>query len=364
MGRKLQPLAKVRKAIPSRRHKKIGKAPGTITYLGSREGQQTRIERIAYSEDSYDVSRVDDLAELTKKVPADTTEWINVIGVSDEALMDNLGKMIGLNSLVVEDITNTEQRPKIDEYEDYIFGVYKMLYLTPESKIVKEHLALVLTRNRVFLFQEVESDVFDGVRKRIEEKSGRIRTRKADYLFFALLDAIVDNYFLILENTERQMDELEYEVIGKPTQDTAVRIQLLRKEIITLRSWMSPVKELVNRQVQTESPLITQDTRLFFKDILDHAHEISDTLQIQREMVMSLMEMYMGSVSNRMNEVMKVLTIMASIFIPLSFIAGVYGMNFSYMPELQWEYGYFAVWGVMGAIFVGMLIYFKRKRWL
>ncbi|MDG1572953.1 magnesium/cobalt transporter CorA [Robiginitalea sp. M366] len=364
MARKLPPLPKVRKVLPSRRRKKIGKAPGTITYLGSREGLVTRIERIVYNETRYEEALIEDPTVLGRPNGEAHTEWINVIGLSDEALMDQVGRSIGLNNLTVEDILNTEQRPKVDEYENYTFGVFKMLYLSADSKIVKEHLALVLTENQVFLFQEVETDVFDGVRKRLEEKSGRIRSRQADYLFFALLDAIVDNYFLVLEFTERQIDELEQEVFGKPTQDTAYRIQMLRKEIITIRGWMAPVKELVNRQVNTESALIRQDTRLFFKDILDHTQEINDSLQIQREMALSLMEMYMSSVSNRMNEVMKVLTIMASIFIPLSFIAGVYGMNFKNMPELEWEYGYYGILGLMGLIFLGLILYFRRKRWI
>ncbi len=355
---------KIRKVLPSRRHKKLGKAPGSIIYMGNREGQQTRIEKIVFGEDHYEASEVENLPKLNGTGLEGTTEWINVIGVSDEALMDALGRKIGLNSLVVEDITNTEQRPKVDEYPDHIFGVFKMLYLNPEGAVVKEHMAIVLTQNRVYLFQEVEHDVFDGVRKRIEEKSGRIRSRGADYLFFALLDAIIDNYFLVLEATERQIDTLEHEVFDQPTQQTAYQIQQLRREIISLRGFIVPVKDIVYRLIQTESPLITQDTRLFLKDALDHATEIYETLQIQREMVLSLMEMYMSSVSNRMNEVMKVLTIMASIFIPLSFIAGVYGMNFSYMPELQWEHGYFFVLGLMLALLIGMLVYFRRKGWL
>lgn len=346
------------------RKRKLGKAPGTVTYLGTREGTGSRISSIEYSEDVMRRDEIEDVDILKNPVPAGNVQWINVVGLSDEQLMSRLGALSGLNSLVVEDIVNTEQRPKLDEYEDHIFGVFKMLYLTEERNLVKEHVAIVLLKERVYLYQEVELDVFDGVRERIEHKSGRIRSRGADYLFFALLDALVDNYFIVLEHMEDRIDQLEEEVYASPNQHTAAKIQQIRKEILNLRGWISPVRELIARLIQPESDLITKDTRVFLRDILDHANEINETLHIQREMAFSLMDMYMSSVSNRMNEVMKVLTIMASIFIPLTFIAGIYGMNFTNMPELQWKYGYYAALGVMLLLFIIMLMFFKRKGWL
>jgi len=345
------------------RHRKVGSAPGTITYLGSREGSPSSIECITYDETHFEKVLVQTPEELDALTAPAATQWINIIGVSDEQLMSRLGAVSGLNSLVVEDIVNTEKRPKVDEYEDYIFGIFKMLYLNGDQQIVREHVALVLTANRVYVYQEIEADVFDKVRQRIVEKSGRIRSRGADYLFFALLDALVDHYFIVLEQTEERLDLLEDEIYREPVHLTAYKIQQLRKEIINLRAWMAPVKELVGRLILSESPLITKDTKVFLRDVLDHANEINETLHIQREMAFSLMEMYMSSVSNRMNEVMKVLTIMASIFIPLTFIAGIYGMNFNYMPELQWEYGYFLVLGLMLVIFLALVVYFRRKRW-
>ncbi len=346
-----------------KRHRKLGTAPGTVTYLGNREGSPSKIECITYDENDFEKRVIATPEELLKQPGAGQTQWINVVGVSDEQLMSRLGVVSDLNTLVVEDIVNTEQRPKVDEYDKYIFGVFKMLYLNAEQQIVKEHVALVLTPNRVYVYQEIEADVFDRVRQRILEKSGRIRSRGADYLFFALLDALVDHYFMILEQTEERLDQLDNEIYTEPTQHTAYKIQQLRKEIINLRAWMGPVKELLGRLIQSESTLITKDTQVFLRDVLDHAVEINETLHIQREMAFSLMEMYMSSVSNRMNEVMKVLTIMASIFIPLTFIAGIYGMNFSNMPELQWKYGYFLVLALMIAIFMIMVVYFKRKGW-
>lgn len=363
MARKIPSKIGLKVRKPRQRRRKIGKAPGTITYLGERSGGTSSIDLLVYNDDIYEKSTLEQLEDL-EKTPGGTTQLVNVVGLSDETVMSRLGQMAALNALTVEDIVNTEQRPKIDEYEGYIFGVFKMLYLNGDKRIVKEHVALVLQEERVYVFQEIAEDVFDGVRQRLEAHTGRIRSRGADYLFFALLDALVDNYFLVLEVTEDKLDTLEDEVYLNPNSETAFRIQQLRKEIISLRGWMAPVRDLITRLIESDSPMITKDTRLFLRDALDHANEIHETLQLQREMAFSLMDMYMSSVSNRMNEVMKVLTIMASIFIPLTFIAGIYGMNFEYMPELQWRYGYFAVWGLMGLIFIALLLYFRRKGWL
>ena len=348
----------------SQRDRKLGKAPGTVTYIGNREGVLTQLSSLAYDDADMARSAVEDLSSLTIPMEPGKTQWINVTGLSDEPRMMELGKTIGLNPLVVEDIVNTELRPKVDEYEDHIFLVLKMLNPNGKGKILKEHIAIVLRPGQVFLFQEIEADVFDGVRSRIENHSGRIRTRGADYLFFALIDAIVDHYFLVLDTLSAQLDSLELEIYREPHPDTLYKIQQMRKDVIKIRGWMAPVRELIARLIETESPLISKDTRLFLRDIHDHTIEINETLHIQREMSFGLMEIYMSNVSNKMNEVMKVLTIMASIFIPLTFLAGIYGMNFRHMPELEWEYGYYGVLGLMLGIFILMIIYFKRKGWL
>ncbi len=345
-------------------HKKMGKAPGTVTYMGQRENTATLVSIINYSQDVYDVALPNTFEDIVKLKNRSETSWIDVIGISDEQYIDNLGKHFGLNSLVLEDAVNPQQRPKIDEYEDYIFGVFKMLYLDENQEIVSEHLALTLLDTSVLVFQELKDDVFNGVRERIKLKSGRIRTRGADYLYFALLDAIVDNYFVVLESINQKIENLEEEVYDNPTPDVARRIQDLKKEVLRIRRHIFPMRELIGRLVDSESKLISKDTKIYLKDIQDHCVEINESLQIYREMSMSLMEMYMSNISNKMNEVMKVLTIMASIFIPLTFIAGVYGMNFDNMPELHYKHAYPMVWGVMIAMFIGMLIYFKRKKWL
>jgi len=348
----------------SRISSKLGKAPGTITYLGKRAGGASHIEVLEYDKKGFTVNTPNDVGECIVHKETTSTSWINIVGLSDEKFITDLGKAFHLNPLVLEDIVNTRQRPKIDEYEGYIFGVFRMLYLNGEQQLVGEHIAMVLMEDSVLVFQEVTEDVFMGVRDRIKLKSGRVRSRGADYLFFALIDAIIDNYFVVLENINDRIAVLEEEVYGHPEPETARQIQILKKDVLKIRKWVFPVRDLVHRLIETENPLITKDTKLFLRDALDHSTEINEDLHVYREMSMTLLEMYMSTVSNKMNEVMKVLTIMASIFIPLTFLAGIYGMNFEHMPELHWKYSYFVLLAAMLVLFIGMLIYFRRKRWL
>lgn len=348
----------------SQRSIKLGKAPGTVTYIGQRKEEKSRLVLIAYDDkeilrQELEIGEKMDLSGLTQE-----TLWFTVIGLSDEISMRQLASLSGLNPLVMEDIVNTESRPKVEEYEDHIFVILKMLYLNGSDQIVKEHMALVLKEGRVFLYQEIEDDVFEGVRERLEQHSGRIRSRGGDYLFFALIDAVVDNYFMVLDALESKLEQLEQVIYTDPKPETVYEIQQLRNDILKVRKWMAPVRELVSRLIETDSHLISKDTRIFLRDILDHTIEINETLHIQREMAFGLMELYMSHVSNKMNQVMKVLTIMATIFIPLTFIAGIYGMNFKNMPELDWQYGYYAILGVMFFVFILLIVYFKRKDWL
>jgi magnesium transporter len=348
----------------SQRSIKLGKAPGTVTYIGQRKAEKSRVDLIAYDDSELirrevEVSENMDIGDSPRE-----TQWFTVIGLSDEVSMKQLASLSGLNPLVMEDIVNTESRPKVEEYEDHIFVVLKMLYLNGSDQIVKEHMALVLKQGRVFLYQEIEDDVFDGVRGRLEQHSGRIRSRGSDYLFFALIDAVIDHYFMVLEALETKLDRLERVIYTDPKPETVYEIQQLRNDILKIRKWMAPARELITRLIETESQLISRDTRVFLRDILDHTIEINETLHIQREMAFGLMELYMSHVSNKMNQVMKVLTIMATIFIPLTFIAGVYGMNFKNMPELEWHYGYYGILGVMFLVFILLVVYFKRKDWL
>lgn len=349
---------------PFKRHQKIGKAPGTVIYLGKRKGERFQVSLMHYSRAEFTEEFLEKGEVFVLAPGASGVNWFNIKGLSNTDQVEGLGQSFGLNSLTLEDIVNTDQRPKMDHFEDYLFLVVKMIYLDNSGNINVEHVALVLLKKTVLLFQEVEKDVFEGVRERIRSAYGRIRNREADYLLFALLDAIVDQYFIVMEHVGNRVEQLEEQVYNKPRSEMVYEIQALKKEVLELRKNIRPVKELVNQLIHLDNPLISAETKPFFRDILDHCNEIQDTIELYREMTMSLMEIYMSTMSNKMNEVMKVLTIMASIFIPLTFIAGIYGMNFKYMPELEHPYGYPVVLGVMFTMVVVMLIYFRRKNWL
>ncbi|WP_373071332.1 magnesium/cobalt transporter CorA [Zeaxanthinibacter enoshimensis] len=355
---------KTRAIRPRKIAQKKGKQPGAIIYVGDRGGMASSVNIMEYNWDQLQEYSLASMTELEKQRDSNTNSWIDIIGISDEKFIEDLGKKFEINNLALEDAINTQQRPKIDEYDNYIFGVFKMLYLDENQQLVVEHIALTLFEHNVLVFQELKGDVFNGVRERLRNRTGKIRAKGADYLFFALIDAVVDSYFEVSENIFERIDTLEDEVYYDPKPDTARKIQELKKEVIRMHKWIFPVKEMIHRLIETDNPMISKDTRLYLRDALDHCIEINETLQIYREMSISLMEMYMTSVSNKMNEVMKVLTIMASIFIPLTFIAGIYGMNFEYMPELNWRYGYSIVLALMLIILVGMLIFFKKKRWI
>ena len=340
---------------------KLGKAPGHIGYVGLKEKTPSKVSLFQYDQSEVLESAVD--ADISSFDPS-YCNLLNVIGISDESTINDIGHAFNLNNLLLEDVMDAFQRPKIDEYDNHIFGVFKMLYLSAEQNLIIEHIALNLVPGGVILFQETEEDVFDGVKNRINNKHGRIRERGADYLFFALLDAIVDNYYVVLEDYRDRLELLEEEAHENPTKDTAKKIQVLKKEILRIRKWVYPVKEIIVRLLQSEHQLMTKDTKLFLRDTLDHCTEINEDIQLYREMATSIMEIYMSQMSNKMNEVMKVLTVIAAIFIPLTFLAGIYGMNFEYIPELHYRNGYFILWGVFIAIGIGLLILFKKKDWL
>ncbi len=343
--------------------RKIGKAPGTITYMGNRDDNAYALTVIDYTENEISFKQLANVKEALVYKDSGTVSWINICGLSNVKEIENIGHHFNLNPLLLEDAVNTNQRPKIDEYDNCLFAVFKMMYLKDDQEIVSEHVALVLLENTVLVFQEVNDDVFNGIRNRLENKFGRIRSRKADYLFFALIDAIIDEYFVILEDISQQIEALENEVYNHPSQITANKIQTLKKLVLNIRKTILPTKELINRLISSSHPLIAQDTKLFLRDAQDHSIQLHENIELYREMTMNLMEAYMTNMSNKMNEVMKVLTIIATIFIPLSFLAGVYGMNFKHIPELESPYGYYVFWGVSILIFIALLIFFKRKKW-
>ncbi|WP_373058864.1 magnesium/cobalt transporter CorA [Zunongwangia sp. H14] len=361
-------MAKFRKKYSLKRPrntKTLNQIPGTVTYVGHKEISDVHLEVIDYNKQEYNWFASKSPEDAYKFEEPLNVTWFNVNGLNNTAEIEKMGAYYDLHPLILEDIVNTGQRPKIDEYPEYIFIVAKMLYYNGDGNLRNEHISMVVGKDYVLTFQEADGDVFDGVRDRIAKDKGRIRNSGADYLMFALLDAVIDNYFAVIDDISDKIENFEDQLfVNNSAENLVQEIQELKRTILRIRRAVFPLREVVGRLEKMDNSLIEDKTINYIRDLYDHIIQISENIDIYREMVWSLMDMYMTTISNKMNEVMKVLTIMASIFIPLTFIAGIYGMNFEYMPELQWKYGYFAVWGVMIFVFLGMLYYFKRKRWL
>ncbi|MHA7058760.1 magnesium/cobalt transporter CorA [Aquimarina sp. M1] len=346
-------------------NKQSGLVPGTVVYTGNKSSSNLFIEVFDYDKDSFEEKELNEIEEAFSYAETEPVTWINVNGINHTEAIEKIGDHYNLHPLILEDIANTQQRPKIDEYEGYLFVVLKMLYFDKEEELAIEHISFVLGSNYVISFQEADGDVFDEIRNRIRTGKGRVRSMGSDYLLYALMDAVVDNYFNLIEAMGERIEELEDDLFEeKPNDDITYDIQGQKREILKIRRAVFPLREVVNRIEKSDHPLITDKTQFYLRDLYDHIIQVSESIDIYREMIWGLMDMYMTTISNKMNEVMKVLTIIASIFIPLTFLAGMYGMNFEYIPELKFKYGYFVLWGIMILIFFGLLYYFKRKKWL
>jgi len=354
----------MQRLIKKRSHK-AGLPPGTLVHVGERKAEKVKIRILDYDEAQFEEKEAKTIEESFPFKDKPTVTWINIDGLHEVEIIEKLGSHFGLHPLLLEDILNTDQRPKMEDYGDYIFVVLKMLY-SGENKdgIEAEQVSLILGSNFVISLQEREGDVFDPVRDRIRKSKGRIRKTGSDYLAYALLDAIVDNYFLILENVGEKIEETEEQLATNPNPETLQLIHALKKEMIFLRKSIWPLREMVSGLERCESSLIHESTGAYLRDVYDHTIQIIDTVESYRDMISGMLDIYLSSISNKMNEVMKVLTIFASIFIPLTFVAGIYGMNFEFMPELGWHWGYFALLGFMAFVGVSLVVYFKRKRWL
>ena len=358
-------VAKVKRRYSRRHSKKAGLPPGTLVHVGERKVESVRITVIDYDEQNVTAKQVASVEECFpfKKTP--TVTWINIDGLHEVEVVEKLGKAFDLHTLMLEDILSTGQRPKFEDYQQHAFVVLRMLSYSDEDQAVNsEQVSLVLGPNFVLSFQERVGDVFEYVRDRIRSAKGRIRKMGADYLAYALIDAIVDSYFSVLEKVGDRIELLEDELVSDPDEKTLQKIYLLKREMISLRRSIWPLREMVNAIVRSESDLISESTGVYLRDVYDHTIQIIDTIESFRDIVAGMLDTYLSSISNRMNAVMKVLTIIATLFIPLTFVAGIYGMNFETMPELKWRYGYAAVWMVMLVVTIAMLVYFRRKKWL
>lgn len=350
----------------TKRSNKVGLPPGTLIHIGEKGTAEPKVTVIDYDEATFQEREVKTVEECFPFRDKPTVTWINVDAVHQIEIIEKLGHCFGFHPLVLEDILNTVQRPKMEIYGDYIYIVLKMLHGgDPNHPIEVEQVSLILGSNFVISFQEgKEGDVFNPVRERVRSGKGLIRKMGPDYLAYSLLDTIVDNYFLILERLGEAVELLEEELMTHPDHRTLQEIQKFRNEMISVRRAVWPLREVVSSLERRESPLIKETTEIYLRDVYDHTVQVMDALETYREMLSGMLDIYLSSISNRLNSVMKVLTIIATIFMPLTFIAGIYGMNFKYMPELEWRWGYPAIWLMIAGIGISMLIYFKRKKWL
>jgi magnesium transporter len=347
------------------KRKKIGLPPGTLVHIGEATDEEVRVTVLDYNESEFQEKHIESVEECLAFKEKPTVTWINVDGVHRVEIIESLGKQYGIHPLVLEDIVNTEQRPKLEDFDDYLFVVLKMLHdYDPEDGIQVEQVSLVVGSNFVISFQERKGDIFDPIRYRIRNAKGRLRKMGADYLAYGLMDAVVDNYFTVLEKLGEQIESVQEKLLTDPTLDTLHGIQRLKRELLFLRKSVWPLREAVNSFERSESSIVRKSTRVYLRDVYDHTIQVIDALETCRDMTSGMLDIYLSSISNKMNEIMKVLTIAAVIFIPLTFLAGIYGMNFEYMPELHWRIGYPIVLLVMLGIAGVMLFFFKRRKWL
>ncbi|TAL35676.1 MAG: magnesium/cobalt transporter CorA [Spirochaetes bacterium] len=352
------------KKLVNRVSKKKGLPPGSLVHVGEKKTEEVRVLLVEYNEQKFNIKDIGEISACCDSAFENSIRWIDVVGIHKVDLIGELGKTFGIHPLVLEDILNTNQRPKFDVWEDYTYVVLKILHFDEKSgEIVPEQVSIILGRDLVITFQETAGDDFIPVIDRIMNDQGRIRKQGADFLFYALLDAIVDNYFSIFEKLGEKIEAIEEEVIGHPDRDTINDIHFMKREMILLRRSVWPLREVVSGLGRGESPMISQANLVYFKDIYDHTIQIIDTIEVFRDMLSGMVDIYLSSLNIRMNEIMKVLTIITTIFIPLSFITGVYGMNFKFMPGLENPYAYFIAMGVMILIGLGMLAIFKKRKW-
>jgi len=333
--------------------------------VGDKKAEKVSITIIDYDEAHLEEKEAKEIEECFPFKDTPTVTWINIDGIQNVDVVEKIGRHFNLHPLAIEDIVNTGQRPKMEDFGDYLFVVLKMLHYDEQENGVKaEQVSLILGPTWVISFQESWGDVFDSVRERIRGDKGRIRKMGADYLAYALIDAVVDNYFMILEKVGEDIEEIEDELVTNPVPETLQTLHNLKRQMIFLRKSVWPLREVISRLERWESPLIQKSTHIYLRDVYDHTIQVIDAVETFRDMLSGMLDIYLSSVSNRMNEVMKVLTIIATIFIPLTLVAGLYGMNFRYMPELEWRWSYPLVLLVMLTIGVLMVMYFRKKRWL
>ena len=347
----------------SNKFRDIGAPPGSLRYNGQQTNARVKITLIEFNETEFFEQEFYDLSDCSKHIKDNMVKWINVEGVHDTSLVESIGKMYDIHPLTMEDIVHVDQRPKFEDYDHYVLAIMKMIMF--DTEVHAEQLSMILTKNTVISFQEPQGgDAFDIIRTRLRQAKGRVRKLGADYLFYALMDAVVDYYFHTIEKIGDNVARIEEEIITEPKRESLLQLYKLKREVISLRKQVWPLRDMLSNLLRSESKFISSNTQLFFRDLQDHTMRIIDTVETYRDLLSGIMDIYLSTNANKMNEVMKVLTIMSSIFIPVTFIAGVYGMNFEFMPELKSPVGYAVVWLVMLSIMGGMVFYFRKKKWM
>jgi magnesium transporter len=344
--------------------KKAGLPPGTVVFVGEKKVEEIRITLIHYDEDHYDEREIKNIEDCFPYKDTPSILWINIDGVHEVDVIEKLGDHLILHPLLQEDVVNTHQRPKFDEFDDHLFIILRMFFFNEEkNELEAEQVSLIVGSNFVISFQERQGDVFEQVRERLRKGKGRIRKKGSDYLAYSLIDAVVDSYYTILETLGEHIESLQEELVSEPKQEDLQIIQHLKRDMIFFRKSVWPLREVIGGLVRSESAFIKEDVLVYVRDIYDHVILAIDTIETYRDMLSAMLDIYLSSVGNRMNEVMKVLTIIATIFIPMTFLAGIYGMNFKYMPELEWRYAYLVFWIVVSVVLITMVAWFKRKKW-
>jgi magnesium transporter len=349
-----------------KRGSKVGLEPGTLVHIGEKKVEKVKIKIVIYNSEKFIEKELNSIDELTlfKDQPG-TNLWVNVDGLDQIEVIEKIGSLFSIHPLTLEDVLNTGQRPKMEDYESYIYTVLKMMILNTETdEITIDQISIIFGYNYILSFQERKVDVFDPLRERLRNPASRLRKNGVDHIAYGIIDAVIDNYFLILEYFGEKVEDLEDKLVVHPSPETLKMIQKYRRDMMILRKSVWPLRELISNMQEIESEIIKDNTRIYLRDIYDHTIQVIDSVEDLRETLSLMMDVYLSSLSNRLNDIMKVLTVIATIFIPLTFIAGVYGMNFDYMPELRWRWGYPAIMLFMAIVGSTMLIYFKKKRWV
>jgi magnesium transporter len=359
MIKNIKKLKKLKKIL----HHKVGYAPGSLEYVGESEDSTSRLVFRTYNEPNFYEETVDDFKSIRSKVKENYVNWVECTGLNNVATINEIGTTFGIHSMLLEDVLNTQHLPKYEEEENYASVILKAFIPDDNGSFKQNHICLILAGNTIIHFQDFESEILKNKVERIKQSKGRSRKLKSDYLFYVLLDAFVDTYYLFFSNINERISELEDRLLSSISDNLMEEIHALKSELNNVRKNLFPLRDAVNDIINDEPEFIEENNLIFFRDIKDHINQLVEFYLLYNENIKGLVDLNNSNLNNNINAVMKTLTIIATIFIPLTFIAGLYGMNFSNMPELQWKFGYFAALGVMLFVGILMVLYMKRKKW-